>query len=147
MFGLKPRGIGIVRLKRAEVRNRGCETCTLHEVPGGVSVAARPGLGQREIDHRPKHERRGERIFAGEHIRRRRQYLVMVAIELAGPTGHKPRGSLNSRPRDQECQCLKQTPVTFRMIERPLLGFDIVEVGKPLQPGAEMLCAERPLET
>ena len=105
MLGLQSGGIGAVRLEGTEVPDRGRETCALHEMPRGMPITARSGLGERE-DHRPKQERRGERVLAGQDIRRWRQDLVMVAIELSGPRHHEARGSIHSRPGDEERQCL-----------------------------------------
>jgi class 3 adenylate cyclase len=102
MLSFQPGGIRLVRLEDGEVLDHGCEACALHEMPRGMAVAARPGLGEREVDHRPKHERRGERVLAGERIGGRRQDLVMIAIELRRPLSHKASGSIQCGPGDQE---------------------------------------------
>lgn len=57
-----------------------------------------------------------------------------------------PRPEAQGGPRQQEFQRLKRTVVALRIIERPLFGFDVVEVGKALEIGAKMLRAERALE-
>src|SRR6476619_7476108 len=66
-------GISPVRLEGAEAPDRGREACALHEMPRGMPITARSGLGEREVDHRPEHERRGQRVLGGKCIRRWRQ--------------------------------------------------------------------------
>ena len=97
-------------------------------------------------DHRAKRQRCGERVLSGECIGGRRKDLVVVAIELRRPPGHKARGSIQGGPGHQGRQRLKQTVVALRVIERPLFGLDVFEVGKALHISAQMLRAERALE-
>ena len=55
-----------------------------------------------EIDHRPQHQRRRQRMALVERIRGGRQQPVVIAIKLALPFEDQGRSSVVNRPFDQE---------------------------------------------
>ena len=112
-----------------------------------MAIAAGAGLGERKLDHRPQQERRGERVLFGERLRGRRQDLVAIAIELRAPVDHEARRPVEGLPGDEERKALQQVFVAPGKVERPPLGLVVLEIGQPVEPGAQMPGAERVFET
>jgi hypothetical protein len=71
-----------VSFEVAKVMDGTREGRTFHQMASGVPVPLHATFFQRKIDHCPKEESCGERMFGGERISRRRQNFVMVPIEL-----------------------------------------------------------------
>jgi hypothetical protein len=51
-----------MRLERSEVRDVLREPGAGDQVLGGIAIPLRPGSGEREVDHRAEHQRRGQRM-------------------------------------------------------------------------------------
>ena len=94
MFPAQPADISVVRLEDSEIQDRCRETFAGPQVTSGVTVAAGSDLGECEIDHRPQQQCRRERVFAREGIRRGRQNLVVIAIQLLRSFDHDSRRSV-----------------------------------------------------
>ena len=133
MLPAQPADIRVVCLEDPEIRNRRRETLARPQVTSGVTVAAGSGLGEREIDHRPQQQCRRERVFTREGIRRGRQNLVVIAVQLLRSFHHDPRRSVQRRPGHEEQDGLKQITISLRMTQGPLYSLEIIEIWKSLQ--------------
>lgn len=90
--------IGVVCLEGAKIHDNRSDARTFHEMAGGMPIPAGPALFQREIDHRPQHQRCGERMLSRERPGSPRQYFVVVTFQLTRSPGNERGRPVEGRP-------------------------------------------------
>ena len=113
----------------------------------GVAVACAFGVVQGVIDHGPAEDRRRQRALSFQRGRGGRQDFIEIAVPSSRVALHEHGGSVERGPTDQKMKSVQMVLGAHREVERALLGFDIIEIGQPLEISAQMIGAKRTLET
>ena len=75
-----------------------------------MAITAGPALCQSKVNHCPEQKGRCERIFARERLGRRRQDLVMIAVQLFGSFRPPAARLCPTQPGDEKRDAVSKLP-------------------------------------
>lgn len=115
-------------LMAGKIANLRHEAFAFKQVAGGVSVALGAGAHQRKGDHGAQSERGGKRVTGRKRIRQRGQGLVIFAVKPVALLQNHLGGMVQRGPVAQEMQRHFRRFKPQHIIQRPLLGLEIVKI-------------------
>lgn len=108
------------------------------QMPSRMTIALVLALLEREVDHRPQHQRRRHRIALLQRICGGRQKPIMVPIQFIMARQDQLSGSAMGRPFYQKGEGLIEGRIAGDICQSTVLGLHVIEIGQALGESLEI---------